>query len=914
MSAGQQRSELHEPRQPRTTAGWRLLAGTGTGASAALGLLVLAAVFVAMAIPRASLSQRTHALQQTFSQLPAAARTVTATIDYESFTQSVGGGSPQDQLASTRSLLAQQLTSAHVPIDSRTAWTSLSTGPLTTAGAAQRAYYGTTPPVFQLVYRDALRGYARLQSGTWPAAATEQHGTTAFQAVITPATAARFELHIGSRLGVGPGVYVIVTGIVRPTAPGSAFWTEFASVLTPTFTATQFSGYWTGAAFVGSGETSALVSSNASAADQVSWVYPLNLSGVGAGQASALIQDINNAGSQVESMLTAAGDTSVGLGISSGITPVVTSFVTTENAVDGILSLLFASLTVLGVVVLLLCTQLVADRRGDEFAIMRARGATRWQLGLLVLRGGLLIALPSAAIAVLLAILLTPGGGNALSWWLAGVTTLTALIGPAMLAARRDPAERRGRNRGAAAARRVRVTRRLVVELTLTGVAVAGLVVLRQQGLSSAGSVNALASAGPVLVAVPAAIIMVRLCPLVLGWLQRLARRGRGLVAYMGLARGAERAAGALLPVFALVLALAVVTFGGTVQAAVNRGEQAAAWQLAGGDAMVGSPTVTIAVTPAAQRAIAAVRGVQRVAGVQEQAGLAGLYAQGGSSFNVAVVDPGQYAALLARTPAPPFPAQALARPAGPSGVVPVLASPDAAASLRAAGYVATINGTEFHVSVRGLLASTPAAPPGAPFVVLPLWAVPNPLPPNVLLLSGPHIDRAALTAVVARTAPAVPVTFQSVVQANLAAAPLPRSGYEAYAQGSAAAAIFSLIVVLISLLLGARARELTDARLSTMGVDAWQARRVGIVEAVPFILAAAAGGAVAAAVLVPLIAPTLDLSVFTGTPGSVYLAPDVLTLAIGAAVLVVLAMAVIVGQAAAAQRRGVGRALRVGE
>jgi putative ABC transport system permease protein len=911
MSTGQRHGEH---RQPRTTTGWRTLAGTGTGASAALGVLVLAAVFVAMFIPRASISQRTHALQQIFGQLPDASRTVTATIDYASFAQSVGASSPQDQLASARSLLAQQLMFAHVPIEPGAAWTSLSTVSLTTAGAAQRAYYGATPPLFQLVYRDALRNHARLQSGNWPTAAIQQRGTTTLQAVVTPAMAARFELRIGSRLGVGPGVYLVVTGIVSPAAPGSAFWTEFASLLTPTFTATKFSGYWTGGAFIGSGETTALVSSNTSASDQVTWVFPLNLGAVGAGQASALVQDISNAASKAESMITAPDGTSVGLAVNSGITPVVTSFVTAENAVAGILSLLFVSLTVLGVVVLLLCTQLVADRRRDEFAIMRARGATRWQLGLLVLRGGLLTVLPSAVIAVLLAILLTPGGGSPLAWWLAGVTTLTALTGPAVLAARRVPAARRGRNRSAAAARRVRIARRLVVELTLTGMAVAGLVVLRQQGLSSAGSVNALASAGPVLVAVPAAIIMVRLCPLVLGWLQRLARRGRGLVAYMGLARGAERAAGSLLPVFALVLALAVVTFGGTVRAAVNRGEQAAAWQLAGGDAMVGSPTETIAVTPAAQRAIAAVRGVQRVAAVEEQVGLVGLYAQGGSSFNAAVVDPAQYAALLARTPAPPFPARALARPAQPSSVVPVLASPDAAASLREAGGVATINGTEFHVSVRGLLASTPAAPSGAPFVVLPVWAVPSPPPPNMVLLSGPHIDRAALTAVVARTAPAVPVTFRLVVQASLAAAPLPGSAYEAYAQGSAAAAIFSLIVVLISLLLGARARELTDARLATMGVDAWQARRVGIVEAVPFILAAAAGGVVSAAVLVPLIGPSLDLSVFTETPGSVHLAPDVLTLAIGSAALVVLALAAMVGQAAVGQRRGVGRALRVGE
>jgi putative ABC transport system permease protein len=122
------------------------------------------------------------------------------------------------------------------------------------------------------------------------------------------------------------------------------------------------------------------------------------------------------------------------------------------------------------------------------------------------------------------------------------------------------------------------------------------------------------------------------------------------------------------------------------------------------------------------------------------------------------------------------------------------------------------------------------------------------------------------------------------------------------------------LIVVLIALLLGARSRELTDARLATMGVSAWQARRVGIVEAMPFILAAAAGGALAAAFLAPLIAPTLDLSVFTESAASVHVQPDVLTLVVASVALLVLAFGTMVSQAILARRRGIGRALRVGE
>jgi putative ABC transport system permease protein len=215
---------------------------------------------------------------------------------------------------------------------------------------------------------------------------------------------------------------------------------------------------------------------------------------------------------------------------------------------------------------------------------------------------------------------------------------------------------------------------------------------------------------------------------------------------------------------------------------------------------------------------------------------------------------------------------------------------------------------------VKAEVGYSPAVPPGAPFMVLPEWAAGGNLAPTMLLVSGPHLDQAALSAVVARDTPGTSVTFRSQVLANLAAAPLPRATYVAYAEGSGAAALFSVLVVLIALMLGARSRELVDARLSTMGLSAWQARRVGIVEAIPLIVAAAVGGIIAVIVLVPLISPALDLSVFTGTASSVRIEPDIPTLLAGAGGLVVLAMATLAVQATAARRRGIGRDLRVGE
>ncbi len=122
------------------------------------------------------------------------------------------------------------------------------------------------------------------------------------------------------------------------------------------------------------------------------------------------------------------------------------------------------------------------------------------------------------------------------------------------------------------------------------------------------------------------------------------------------------------------------------------------------------------------------------------------------------------------------------------------------------------------------------------------------------------------------------------------------------------------MLILLLILVLGARSRELTLARLATMGLSRRQARRLVIVETMPSVLAALAGGAACAVALAPLLGPELDLSVFTGYGQSVPVRADLVSIAIAAAGLVVLAALTLAVQAAVARRRGTGTALRIGE
>ncbi len=112
------------------------------------------------------------------------------------------------------------------------------------------------------------------------------------------------------------------------------------------------------------------------------------------------------------------------------------------------------------------------------------------------------------------------------------------------------------------------------------------------------------------------------------------------------------------------------------VRAAVTRGEAAASWQQVGADATINTLNAQPPLSPATERAIAAVPGVQRAAALTLTLGSQA----NGNQVAVAVVSRGQYAALMAATPGPAFPAGALARRAG--GRVPAVATPAAARAL----------------------------------------------------------------------------------------------------------------------------------------------------------------------------------------------------------------------------------------
>jgi putative ABC transport system permease protein len=911
----------------RITASGTAVTGTGAAASLALAILVLICSFVAVAVPRASLGYRTQVLQRTLHGLSSASTTVLADADIAGLRQ---GHLDEAQLDAARGQLLAGLRRDGLPLAPPGAdWSGMVTGSVTFSVPGRPAPTTTGAPQLELLYRSGLARNARLAAGSMPGAPGAGApgagtGPGTLPVAVTEATAARFGLHVGSRLQA-IGQLVVVTGILRPVRAGSSFWTADPVAAAPrlTYPTPDSVPYWSSAAFVSAAGLPVLQGYANSQPLRALWSFPLDLRGVTADQAAGLLRVLQRlsylpAAAVVGTSLNASAGASatIQISLSDGLVSALPPFVATDDAVQRVLTLLFVPLAAIAAVVVLLGARLVAEHRRGEFTMMRARGASQRQLATAALAGGAAVVLPAAAAGVGAAVLATPGPASSLAWWLAGLIIAAALAGPPLLAVWWYRTRRSAGRAGSAPAtrRRIAAARRWVADAALAGAAAAGLIVLRQQGLPPPGQVDVFTSAAPVLAAIPVALLIMRAYPVALRWLTRLTRRRRGVVLVVGFARGRDAAQASLLPAFALVLAFAVIAFAAMARGAVARADVAASWSATGADALVTAPAAGPGITPAAQRAITGGPGVQRSAAVSVTTGTSGQ----GLQLTVVIVDPARYAALAAATPGPGFPAAALARPpsggAGRPGLVPALISPAARAILsRHSGlYVA---GRQLRIRVAGTVTGIAGAPAGSQFAVLPRWALGNQDPvPAVLALVGPRLDQAALTRTARRAVPGSRVTLRSRVLAAISDAPLPHGGFVSFAQGAAAAAAFSLLVLALTLVLSARSRDQTLARLATMGLEPAQSRRIMAVEMLPAVLAAAVGGIACALVLVPLVGPAVNLAAVTRRPG--YAAPPTDPEAImeAAGALLLLAGLTLLVQDRLARRRGTTHALRVGE
>ncbi len=672
----------------------RRVTGMGSAGSLALALLAGGCVLAATLGPREAQATGARALQQTMNALPVLDKTIVASSSWNDISTNISpallNGTTGDAFALDQNLtqagagetitqLRRDFGPGPLPLSPRsTDWLGINPGLVSVATALPSLK--RVPAKVEVTYRYPLAGHLRLVAGSMPDTAPHPtwNSTEIFydlKVVVTPQTARTFALRPGSHLSIdGPPdpqmagkltvVRLDVTGIVEPADPDSSFWAADPLLSAPLLDLVDGPPTWDGAVIVDPGETD-MVQTIFSPADMIfQWEFPVDTTRLPHGQDQALFNQVDQLTTQTPRLTGNLAPMANALSVRLGLVQPLAAFVQASNDVNVLLWIVYAGLAVAGAVTLLLATRMIAARRSAELTVRRARGASLWQLFSLGTRGAALACVPAAALAWAIAVLLVPDATPAgpFAWW-PGIATLAfAAAGPGVVAAWQHRLPRRRHAR-----RRWPWLPRVVFEVTACAAAIGGITVFRAQP----GATDLYVSAAPVLVAVPAVIVALRLYQLVLRGLARASAQQRGVIGFLGLTRAAHAPVTLALPAITLVLALTVAAFTGMVRAAVVRGETAASWQATGADVVVAAPG-QLSLSPSAVRAIAAVPGVQHAASVLTIP----LTNGGGHVVDAIVVDPASYAALVASTEGfSPVRAALLTQTRG-QGAIPVLASP----------------------------------------------------------------------------------------------------------------------------------------------------------------------------------------------------------------------------------------------
>ncbi|WP_034262566.1 hypothetical protein [Actinospica robiniae] len=764
------------------------------------------------------------------------------------------------------------------------------------------------PDVTWLVCRDTLAPL-HLISGSLPQAsrAPSAHASAAFDVAISEATATSAHAHVGSVLKVKSStagtLELTVTGIFEPTDARSAYWTTDPGTVTPYLDAdgpVPNTLYQNAMMFVAPQAAKALVSAQAETNTTLQTVTSLDLSKVTADRAATLSAALQQAQSQISAVLVGPVEGTgqlrdVLIHLNVGPAATVGAFVKQQSQIATLLSLVTTSLEVLGVILILLCIRLVAERRTNELAMMRARGASRRALAAEAARAGL-ISVPCVIAVTLLA--------HGDSWLPAVFTGALALLGPAVLAVHTHGRVPRGHTVGHQdrSAGRVCRARRIALTAAIIVVCVGSVVALRFD--TSQASDNALVGSAPLLAAVPIALILLHLGPPVVRALTKLAAFARGAVAFVGLARASRSSTATLLPSAALILAFAVIAMGSTIRGSISAAEVNASWQAVGADdtVRVGGLGTTVPANVVDQAE--ALPGVTRSVSAYS-AEISGNDAYAGQ-FTVLVVDPAAYQAFTGVKLALPHTRTESGAP------TPVIISPALAAAMGAKTVKLDLFGSTLTLKSIGTVADTAALPSVDTFVIIPVWAFKSPPGASIVMLDG-DIDARRLAATFSRV-PGAQITQRATALAALTDAPMQSGVFGLFDLGIGIALACCVAALAVSLSLQGPARAAGMNRLATMGLSRSRLDLLVLTEQLPPVIVSLIGGVIGSVAISALIGPALDLAAFSGTPAPAPRVFDLGALAEASAAIAAAAALALLGHAALSRRRGVATALRVGD
>ncbi|MCG5211894.1 FtsX-like permease family protein [Streptosporangium soli] len=624
------------------------------------------------------------------------------------------------------------------------------------------------------------------------------------------------------------------------------------------------------------------------------WVIPVRSSAVNARNADSLI------GSVARYIDRARIEGSVaGYAPQTGLTTLLSGFLDRLRAAETLLVLLFGGLLAVSLGVIALAVQLVGERTHHALSLMRARGGS---LGQLVGTGVGLVALVTVP-AVLLgygAAFLVPGPVTPIVHVGPLVIGLTAIVFCAaqVAASHRRPLRDR---RDDMIARRPSI-RRLTLEVIVVVVALVGAYLLRNRGLTTSEPDPFLMMV-PVALTVAAALITVRCYPYPLRLIVALVTRRRTAVPFLGFALAARARAFSALPVLILLPALAVSVFAAVISSGLNATQSDVAWQRTGADARIES---TVEISPEAIERVRRVPGVTAVVPASKSPVQVG---RGGTVGTGLAVDLAAYRAILAGTPlsVPEPPTSATA------SEVPALVSPELI------GNATLLVGWQKQMTVvpKGIVAAMPVL--GRELrnvVVVPFDAnerVGARTTVNTLFIKGTGLDGRRLSEAAALAVTPVSVTVEEELD-RITATPLAGTVQWTLLVVTAALTAYALLAVLIMLVIGAAERGTALSFLRTLGMPERQARGLTVLEIAPMIVLTTLAGLLLGLVLPVALGPGIDLSVYAGDLPVKDYPIDLITPALLAGGVAVVAVLGAFAHAAVSHRRALGSVLRVGE
>ncbi len=812
----------------------------------------------------------------------------------------------------------------------------------------------TRPGFITLQFQGDLGDEVRLVDGRMPTGTTrrvpapdlppgsvpvpEDREGLLFEAALSTVTAEELDVGVGDVMhmfssqddplvgafGFPEAVAVEVVGLVEITDPGGDYWAGDRGLHEPTLVPVGIDIVLVYA--------TALVSPDAYPATtqlgtplRYSFRYYPDADLLDAGMVDELVVDLQRMEATYASFATQADETTTTL--RTGLLELTNRFLAERRSSEAVLvtSLIGPSAVALAAIAVL--ALLAVQRRRGALILLRGRGGSGWQLVGSHVVEGLLLAVAPAAGAVLLATAVVEARSAPATSVVAGAVALGTILvlAAAVLPLAVQPLRRIGRETPAGIGAS---PRRLAFEGLAVGLAIGGVVLLRQRGIAGGSAAGELAGVDPFLAAVPAlvglavGIVTVRLYPYPVraaGW---IAAAGRGMVPALGLRRAERQGGTGHLPLIVLLLTVAIGTFSSAMLATIDRGQLLQSWQVIGAAHRITGEDRLLATVD-----VPAIEGVEAVAGAHLTDASVGI--AGGGRVRLMALDVADYESVTAGTPIETRLPGALIEPAGEGrpgttdAPIPAIVSRSLVRSSTTSFRVGetfelTVESrfaTFVVVEIRDAMASLRA---DQAFIVVPRDQLSaglrdRQLPTTNYFIRAPADAVEAIRAAVAEARSTAAVASQTERLNALRERPLVNAIEIGFTLSLAVAVAYAALAVIISLGLAGSARARETAHLRTMGLARRQVIGLTVIEHAPPVLVAVVAGLLLGVAVSWVALPGLGLGAFTGSAAEPVLSVDLEQLAVLTAVLLAI-VAIGVALAAWMQRRAdPARAIREG-